>query len=212
MVKFDSVNEFDEACGEIRLLLGYSKKNASKSGKYATFNKAAIVLLCAKFEAFFEDFLEEYSFYHLSASSNHSVDRCLYDHVVDCVITSLELAKNKPAKKKDALSKLAKLCGSEEIRPMTEYSTDPKLRMGKHGQGEIERLLATFGFKEFIALDIVKQFFVRFNSLNNIRNNIVHEDATPSLTHQDVKGYLDAVSGFIKELAAVAGDKAALAI
>lgn len=79
-------------------------------------------------------------------------------------------------------------------------------------QGEIERLLKTFGFKEFVTVDLIKTFFVRFNSLNAIRNNIVHEDATPSLTHQDVKDYLDAVIDFIKELASVGTAKAVAAI
>src|ERR1700744_289693 len=207
MIPIEAVEEFQEACDEIHLLIKYSEKNSKDFKKYATFNKAAVVLLCAKFEAFLENFLEEYAFYHLNKSSNLSVDRFIYNHIVDCIINIIELQKGKPDKRKERILKLAVLCGEVEVRPISNYDFDPKLKFGKHGQGEVERLLKVFGFVEYVNLDSVKSFFITFNSLNSIRNNIIHEDATPSLTHQNVKSYLNSVKVFIEGLALVASEK-----
>jgi hypothetical protein len=212
MIQIESVEEFEEACKEIHLLLDYSKRNNKNVSRYATFNKAAIVLLCAKFEAFLESFLEEYAFYHLNISSNHSVDRCLYDHIVDCIINHLEVHKGKPEKRKEIIAKLELLCGSTEIRPISNFHVDPKLRFGKHGQGEVERLLKAFGFRDYTIEEDVKSFFIKFNSLNSIRNNIIHEDKTPSLTHQTVQSYLDSVKIFIDGLKTIAVSKMELAV
>lgn len=211
-LEFEAVEDFQDACHEVDLLIYYSKRNGKDLRKYATFNKAAIVLLCAKFEAFFESFLEEYAFFHLNISSNHSLDRSLYNHLVDCILNNIEFYKGKQDKRKDFINKLEVLCGAVEIRPINSYQIDPKLKFGKHGQNEIQRLLKAFGFSEYSTKDDVKSFFITFNSLNSIRNNIIHEDATPSLTHQNVKSYLDAVKLFIDGLVLVAIDKMEIAI
>lgn len=211
MIQIEAVDEFEEACTEVHLLIEYSKRNNKNFKKYATFNKAAIVLLCAKFEAFLENFLEEYAFYHLNNSSNRSLDRCLYDHLVDCILNNIEFYKSKPDKRKEGVAKLEALCGPNEIRPINSFHFDPKLKFGKHGQGEVERLLRVFGFSEYVIQENVKSFFITFNSLNSIRNNIIHEDATPSLTHQNVQSYLDSVKLFIDGLKTIAIDKMQLA-
>ncbi|MES2377045.1 MAG: HEPN domain-containing protein [Bacteroidota bacterium] len=212
MIQIEAVEEFRDACDEIHLLIKYSKKNSKDFKKYATFNKAAIVLLCAKFEAFLESFLEEYAFFHLNLSSNLTVDRFLYDHMIECIVSHLEIYKTKPEKRKESIVKLATLCGTAEIRPINDFRVDSKLRFGKHGQGEVERLLKAFGFIDYAVSEKVKSFFITFNSLNSMRNNIIHEDATPSLTHQNVKSYLDSVEEFISGLETIAVNKISLAV
>lgn len=211
-MEIEAVEEFKEACSEVHLLIDYSKKNTKDFKKYATFNKAAIVLLCTKFEAFFESFLIEYAYYHLNVSSNHSVDRDLYNHLVDCIVNHLEEYKGKVAKRKEIINKLEALCGAREIRPINDYQIEPKLRYGKHGQGEIERLLNAFGFAEYAKEDTAKAFFTQFNSLLNIRNNIVHQDATPSLTHQAVMTHLKVITDFVHGLQNIAVTKMELAV
>jgi len=211
MITLDSVEAFNDACQEVHLLIDYSKRNNKIIKRYATFNKAAVVLLCAKFEAFFEDFLEEYANFHLNISSNHSIDRSIYGHIIDCIVNHLEVIKGKPEKRNEIVNKLETLCGSNEVRPINTFQVDPKLRFGRHGQKEIERLLKAFGFSDYAILDDVKSFFITFNSLLNIRNNIVHEDATPSLTHQTVEQYMKSVKSFVNGLEVVAIEKMKLA-
>jgi len=204
MISIDAITQFEEACGEIHILIDYSKKNRANFKRYAAFNKAAIVLLCAKFEACLESFLEEYAYYHLNNSSNLTLNRDIFDHLVDCIIDLLEFNKKNKSKRKINIKELTELCGTSEVKPLSRYPINSKLRLGKHGQTEVERLLTSFGFALYVDNEETKVFFRSFNSLNNIRNNIVHEDATPSLTHQDVQNYLVVVSKFITGLQTVA--------
>ena len=207
MPSLDAKAEFDEAIKEIQLLILYAKKNKKFILRYATFNKAALVLLCAKFEAFLEAFLDEYSFIHLTNSSNKNLESNIFEHLIDNILDTLEVTKTNKAKRKLSIRELISLCSENELAPCTDFKVKAKLKLGKHGQNEVERLLKTFGFASFVEEQKVQDFFARFNSLNNIRNNIIHEDATPSLTHQDVENYMTDVKVFITNLDLSAQDK-----
>jgi RiboL-PSP-HEPN len=207
MASLESKVEFDEAIKEIQLLILYSKKNKKDFRKYAAFNKAAIVLLCAKFEAFLETFLDEYSFTHLTNSSNKNLDSHIFEHLIDNILDTLEQTKSNKVRRKFIIKELISLCSDTEISSCSNFKVKAKLKLGKHGQNEVERLLKTFGFTAYIAEQSVQDFFSKFNSLNNIRNNIIHEDATPSLTHQDVENYLTDVKKFAASLDSLAQHK-----
>lgn len=200
MEKFSAVQDFEEAVEEISLLLNYAKRNAKDIMRYSTFNKTAIILLCTKFETFLENFLEEYCFIHLKASTNKNLNKFIYDHLVDDLINDLNINKSRPDKRNETLEKVANLCGILEYSEVESFSSKPKFSYGKHGQNEIERLLRRFGFNDFLKKEDTSNFFRRFNSLNFVRNNIIHEDATPSLTHQDVEKYLLDIQVFIRDL------------
>ena len=212
MDKLEATLEFEEATKEIELLIAYSRRNKKDFLKYATFNKAAIVLLCTKFEAFLEEFLEEYAYLHIEKSSNKNLDSDIFEHLVDNLILSLENNKLDKTKRREAITELVMLCGDVEVSPISCNKIDTKFRDGKHGQREVEKLLKTFGFASFIEENEVKFFFKKFNSLNMIRNNIIHEHATPTLTHQDVEAYLSIVSNFITKLNNLASAKIAVLI
>jgi HEPN superfamily RiboL-PSP-like protein len=195
---------FGEALKEIKLLISYSKRNRNDFLRYATFNKSAIVLLCSKFESYLESSLEEYAYLHLKYSSNKNIDAHIYDSVVEEIIESMEIVKNNRTKLKPQLNSLAELCGNAEFSPIDHLSVNAKFSYGKHGQKEVEKLLKRFGFSAFAKREESSHFFKKFNSLNFIRNNIIHEDATPSLTDKDVEKYLDTISNFIVEFDKVA--------
>jgi len=200
MIDFESKAEFDEAIKEIVILITYAKKNKKSSNKYAIFNKASIVLLCAKFEAFIEEFLEDYAFKHMKNSSNKELDSFIYEHIIDIIVSDLELKKSDKSKRKICIQEIVSLCSEVEIKPVENFRIKAKFNYGKHGQDEVKRLLTAFGFKEFAEDETTKLFFNKFNGLNNIRNNIIHEDATPSLTHQDVEDYMKIMNDFVQNL------------
>jgi len=201
MDKLDATKEFfNEALKEINLLISYSRRNKNDFLKYATFNKSAIVLLCSKFESYIENALQEYSYLHLKNSSNKSVDSHIFENVVEEIMGNLELTKNNRVKRRPHLNSIAEFCGSEECSPIDHYSVKAKFNYGKHGQKEVEKLLNKFGFSEITKTESSANFFKQFNSLNFIRNNIIHEDATPSLTDKDVEKYLKIISDFINDL------------
>lgn len=202
MANLAATDGFYEAIKEIQLLINYSKRNQANALKYKAFNKAATVLLCAKFESFIENFLDEYAYELISKTTNHTLCEELFEHIVDDIIGRLETTKNNKSKRRQHINKLIDLCSTNESASLERYRdhVNSKLKIGKHGQQEIERLLTKFGFGSVLESPTMSEFFQRFNSLNNIRNNIVHEDATPSLTHTDVQNYLSVIDGFVQEI------------
>lgn len=200
MVNLEAVENFNDAIKEIKLLLDYSKRNQKDLHKYATFNKAALVLLCAKFESFIENFLEEYAYEHIRNSNNVTLLREIYEHIVDNILDNIASTQNNLTKRKNHIKELVILCNEVTISTLEDFKVNPKFRGGKHGQKEVERLLKKFGFAQLLEEDIMQNFFNKFNSLNSIRNNIVHEDATPSLTHKDVQEYLSIIQKFVERI------------
>lgn len=199
MHKFESLNDFQDAIKEIEILVEDSDKNQSRILHYGTYNKASIVLLCGKFESFIEAFLEEYVYEIISNLSNVRLEENIKHHLTDLLITELEKKKNNKARRIDVIRKMNKLYGDEEII-CNDYSIDCKFSYGKHGEGEVKKLLTRFGFEDFANSDSHKDFYNKFNSLNHLRNNILHEDKTPSLTHNDVKEHIKEINNFILAL------------
>ena len=199
MASLEAKLEFDEAIREIHILIDSAIENETITSKYATFNKAAIVLLCGKFESFLETFLEEYGYIHLTRSSNKTLPQAISNHIVDNIINRLEYYKNNKLKRAPFISELVMLCGDEEVS-CSDFRIDSSFNYGKHGQKEVIRLLNCFGFEQFVNTVETTDFFSRFNSLNNIRNNILHQDSTPSLTHVDVNDFLNSISEFVLKI------------
>jgi hypothetical protein len=199
MDNFESVNDFNEAIKEIHILIENANLSINDNLKYRTFNKSSIVLLCGKFESFIEGFLEEFGFYILNNFSNKQLETYIKEHLIDILIKDLENKKNNPIKRGEILMKFVKILGNDEVL-CNEFEINSKFSYGKHGQSEVTKLLKKFGFNEFADSEENKIFYEKFNSLNNIRNNILHQDSTPSLTHQDVENYLAILEKFIENI------------
>lgn len=194
-----AITDFEEAVDEILILLNYSKRTTKNPKKYSTLNKAAIILLCSKFESFIESFFEEYSYEHLKSSTNRNLNTHVYDRIVSELLEEIIIHRNNNERRREIISRIIVFCG-EETSDIESYNSKPKFSYGKHGQNEIEKLLRQFGFYTLVESQEAIEFFQSFNSLNHIRNNIIHEDATPSLTHQDVEKYLARIRQFINNL------------
>ncbi|CAH0334561.1 hypothetical protein FVB9288_00149 [Flavobacterium sp. CECT 9288] len=199
MDNFESVNDFKEAIKEIHILIENANLSISDNLKYRTFNKSSIVLLCGKFESFIECFLEEFGYYILNNFSNKQLEAYIKEHLIDILIKDLDNKKNNPTKRGEILMKFVKILGNDEVL-CNEFEINSKFSYGKHGQSEVTKLLKKFGFNEFAASEENKIFYQKFNSLNNIRNNILHQDSTPTLTHQDVENYLVILETFIENI------------
>ncbi|MBA5792631.1 hypothetical protein H1R17_01175 [Flavobacterium sp. xlx-214] len=206
MHNFYSFDDFNEALKEIQVLLDNAIMVESDMLKYGTFNKASIVLLCGKFESFIESFLEEYCYEIISNYTNAKLEENIKHHLTDVLISELEKKKNNKTKRVEVISKFNKLYGDNEIL-CNDYPIDCKFSYGKHGEGEVKKLLKRFGFETFAESEENKVFFEKFNSLNYLRNNILHEDSTPSLTHNDVELHINLILEFISNLCASASTK-----
>jgi len=197
MDKFDATTDFEETMDEVQILIDYAKRNTKNIARYSTFNKSAIVLLCSKFESFLENFFEEFAFHHAEISDGIRIDNQMLEHYTNVIIDELTKITLKE-KRKPLIEKMIMLHNNEPC-DLTEYQINAKFNYGKHGQKEIQRLILSFGFEEFIQ-QVNPIFFNQFNSMNHIRNNIIHGDATPSLTHQDVSSYKNLLVNFATDL------------
>lgn len=196
---FSALSDFNSAIVEVDILIRYASRNSRNIDKYATFNKSALILLCSKFEAFIEEFLEEYSYECCQICNNKTVDSILFNHLLEVQINQLEKVRNNLTKRLPILRNISLLVETN-TNSLSGFKVDSKFSFGKHGQKELTKLLTKFGFKAFNDQKISEDFYRKFNSLFNIRNNIIHEDATPSLTHQDVKDYKNLLQSFCNDL------------
>ena len=204
MSKFVATTDFQETMDEVQILINYAKRNTKNIARYSTFNKSAIVLLCSKFESFLENFLEEFAFRHANISDGIRMDTQILEHYTNVIIDELTKITLKE-KRKPLIEKMVTLHNNEPC-DLTEYQINAKFNYGKHGQKEIQRLILSFGFEEFIQ-QVNPIFFNQFNSMNHIRNNIIHGDATPGLTHQDVLSYKNLLVGFAIDLDEAGSEK-----
>ena len=199
MNNFSAISDFEDALKEINILMDNAAQNIDSSIKYATYNKAAVVLLCGKFEAFIESFLEEYAFFLLNSFTNKQLTTHIKNHLLDNLVSELEKKKNHIEKRNHVLLKFTKILGDEEIL-CNDFEINAKFNYGKHGEAELTKLLKKFGFHEFAEIEDNKVFYTKFNSLNMIRNNILHQDSTPSLTHGDVIGHREEMILFVERI------------
>lgn len=197
---FNAISDFDSAITEVDILIRYASRNLKSIDKYATFNKSALILLCSKFEAFIEEYLEEYAYECCQKCNNKNIDSVLFNHLLDVQLNQLEKVKHNKTKRLPFLQNISLLVETKK-NLLNGFEVDSKFSFGKHGQKELTKLLMKFGFESFNNQKIDEEFYKKFNSLFNIRNNIIHEDATPSLTHKDVKDFKTLLQSFCKDLA-----------
>ncbi len=203
---FSCHDEFISALDEVDLLLRVSEAHQSKPLEYATFNKACLLFLVAKLEVFLEEAVAEYAFRleQLKLPSARFPDiiklHCARYLIDDQFLTALHNLKPSAIKR---LKEISLLWHSE--RQLDSIRIDNSFDYGKHGQNAIVRLFSRIGIADVFEtcpvyepeeslsgepetlrqVDIVADI----NSMTGIRNNILHNDATPNLTHLQILEY-----------------------
>jgi len=197
----ESISRFDSSLLEIDVLLEYAKRNTNEVNRYQMFIKSSIVLLMTKFEVFIENFLDEHS-----ERARRGHDSITYPQVLKYYLSNnaasqiLETKKNNQKKKIIDELKVLFSDSPESLNAIKIIKPDVKFNYGKHGQREIERLFGINGLKSFIEQEKIQSLLEDINSCINIRNNIIHQDAAPSITHGDVARYKNSISMFKSEL------------
>lgn len=194
----DSIVQIRSNITEINTILDYSQQNQMDIQKYQMFNKVAVVLLCTKFEVFLEEFMDEHSRMVVQGHTNTSFPSKLRDTYIDMAVNSASGVKNKSIRNSylQSLMTLLKNDGSPissamNIRPSTKFA------YGKHGQKEIESMFERHGLGSFIMTTDAQNDLRMMNSLFSIRNNVIHEDASPGLTHQTIEAHRDNIMHFV---------------
>lgn len=194
----DSIDQIRNNIAEIDMLLDYASDNTGDIKRYQTFIKASVVLLSTKFEVFLEDFIDEHSRMFLAGHTNSTISTELKNKYIDTAINLVKETNNR-TKKNQYLSMVSKLLinSGESISTFSSIRPSTKFSFGKHGQKEIEALFERHGLKTFITSEQIHDSLQIMNSLFSIRNNVIHEDASPTLTHQTIKDHENNIMHFV---------------
>jgi hypothetical protein len=215
-IRLTNAADFISTLTEVQVLLRAAELHERNETEYAAFNKSALLLLASKFENFAESIAEDY------IACINSLQLCyeLISHELKLrhtfkTLANIENYKLKH-KKVDAVStftKLGELWSSNSN--CTDLNVDCKFSYGKHGEAELSKLFSAIGIDNiFEKIQVIKQqetildntpaieadFKGTFNSVNWIRNNILHQDASPSLTTRMVRDYEEEFKIFAREL------------
>ena len=215
----DNAHEFVAALREVETLIVSAEKCEEEDEEsYATFNKAAILLLAGKFENFAETLAEDYVglINELQLRPNLIPKSLRLRHTLH-VLRNIETLKSK-GKYTEAINVftgLSVLWGTNA--ESVALSINCKFAYGKHGEKELIKLFANIGIEDiFEEIKIYKSeeslfgdevklieidFKGMFNSVTGIRNNILHQDHTPNLTSDEIRGYKQAFELFAMSLA-----------
>lgn len=208
---FEAISEFDVALEEVNILIKSASKNEKNELYYKAINKSAILLLAAKFEAFIENIVEEFI---SKLNAKNLINRLIPDDIklqhsfmqVD-QITTYRTNRAHYDKAKDCLINLSNLWAPHDIH-FADLKLPAKFDYGTHGEKEIKRLFCVIGIDDIfaqteLAMGVSDRIDIRgkINSMTHIRNNIIHEDATPSLTHIEINDFLKATKIFAQKAA-----------
>jgi hypothetical protein len=220
-VKLESAEEFVKTLGEVELLLreaddaGLGKTSANEE-KVAVMNKSAVLLLTGKFEAFLEDAAAEllFAINKVGALRRHIPERLLAEHSVNAVQALEEkLSKGDLDGIRTVFIALGRYWTDLDF--CSDIKVSCQFNYGKHGDKEVIKLFKRFGFDDVFSkvtvTDDVESIdegaaprIIKFegiiNSLTNIRNNILHTDATPSLTTEWLRQQRKALGRFAMAL------------
>lgn len=197
----DSISNFVESLQEIDLLVKYAQRNSKDFVRYRLFNKVAVVLLMSKFENFLEMFIEEHSDKQLQGHSSSTFPDNLKVLYLD-EAAKLIIEKTMKEKKEKYAGYILQLYGdsTENIYSLKSIKPSCSFNYGKHGSEEIKKLFSNHGLSTFIRSDVMRPILDKLNSCIAIRNNIIHQDTTPSLTHQDVVSHAENIRNFVTYL------------
>lgn len=198
MAALEATRDFFSAMDEVHELLRVAGDSDENFQLHNALLKSSILLLTAKFECFVEDAAEEVK-YRLELDGV-GADRLPVRLRVACVQNVIDdsfIAKVRHGSEK-ALSELKVLIPLLAGDRVNSVPIDTRFSYGKHGSVELEKLMVRLGIsKAFEIFDGMAErqgaergaLKAAFDSLTAIRNNIIHTDATPSFTVDQVKEY-----------------------
>lgn len=208
--RFNATKDFEEALKEVAYLLELARGEENAHAGFSALIKSAILLLSGKFESFVEELADDCR-YHISTLGITCVrlPPKMRVAVVQRVLDESTIAnlKNGQEEVLQTLRQLIPILGGQVL---VDLPLDTRLSFGKHGEKELVKLFRRFGLEDVfdVALIEVEEAGSRIkidiradvNSLINLRNNIIHGDASPSITVEQIDGYITRLMLFADSL------------
>ncbi len=212
------LTDFIATLREVDILLVSAESSVADEVKHATFNKSALLLLSCKFENFVELLVEQYVYaINTFRLPSDRIPEPLRLHHTFQVLGKIEQQRNSGQIDvvKQAFCDIATLWITSN--PFDQLTVDNKFAYGKHGEKELIKLFRPIGINDVFAEIEVNvhddtsengadfkrvDFKGMFNSVMNMRNNILHQNATPSLTPGTIRDYKIAFECFSENIVA----------
>lgn len=211
MLSFQARTEFEESLEEVRCLLRLAATNVESHHAYRALLKSSILLLMAKMENFLEAIAEEgrFSIQQASRPAAELPDAILlacFQAVIDDAF--LAQLRNSNPKAIERLRELTPILANE---PVTTLKFEVRFSYGRHGEAEVKKLFSRLGIDDVFSVlpaeeeDDVFPSAIKadINSLTAIRNNIIHSDASPAFTIEQVEGFVRQISEFAARIETV---------
>jgi len=201
-IDFNCDADFSESLDEVKALIVRASELNEEERLYATFNKAAILLLTAKLETFFETLLEQFVYVvvQLQLPPSELPVELLVHHSSKALATlENQINKRQFLALRGLFEQLTEVWRPDS--PCSDLSIDCSFSYGKHGARAVIKMFQRIGIEDIFGEAVVTEELDDtltadqqrtidmkglFNSLTAIRNNIIHEDATPQLTHKEI--------------------------
>lgn len=201
---FPSRDNFLESLSEVQRILRRARRSHGSAVEYNICIKSALLFLVAKFEAFLEDVVSEYvQVVENTGLRPSDLPDVLKLHCADNLIDEKFISDLRTHRLSAlrTIERVSKLCVGEES--VTSLDLDKTFDYGRHGHKAIVRLFLRIGitnvFEECPIFENIQTITGRvrvavnvqgdINALTNYRNTILHDDITPSVTHQQVSDY-----------------------
>lgn len=206
VVSFTCQNEFSNVLSEIDFLIQTAESYEKDADKYYTFNKSAILLLLAKFENFLENLIFEYvSNLEQLKLNPEQLSEAMKVQSTNSALND-QFFRSLRSLRPSAIEQLRLIMPlwSPSSSLDTIYANN-KFDYGKHGSKSIKKLFRRIGIndvfsdcqvyeprdtlahrgKDRVKIDIMADI----NAMTYYRNNIIHEDRAPTLTHNQIQTY-----------------------
>ncbi len=203
-ISFSSVEDFNKSLSEVRIILRRAEKSQKNRKEYDICIKSALLFLVAKFEAFLEDLVSDYiQIIENKGLCPADLPDVLKLHYADKLINDKfisQLRNHNPSALR-TITSLSKFCMGQEA--VNSIDIDASFDYGKHGQKAINNLFSRIGIEDILSTCTIYEMRETLtshsrvyidiagdiNALTNHRNNILHADITPSVTHQQISTY-----------------------
>lgn len=219
---FPSRDNFLQSLLEVQLILRQARRTHGNAMEYNICIKSALLFLVAKFEAFLEDVVSEY-IQTIENTGLHPSDlpdvlklHCA-DNLIDEKFIS-DLRKHRPSALR-TIERVSKLCVGQEA--IASLDLDKTFDYGRHGHRAVGHLFSRIGIANVfeacpifeniqtitgrvrVAVDIQGDI----NALTYYRNTILHDDITPSVTHEQINNHRKHLVQFSNRLVRVLDDR-----
>lgn len=212
----EAKQHFDEGINEIIFL---NDKSKNDQDNYKVYNKVIILLLCAKLEKYIKDSTKEYI--EIISSMKLTKDKLPNELLIELIKNELTKINSKTVDKyifdKDCKerAKIFSLIWDTKFTLNHISKEEFAISITNNGTTAFENIYKKIGFQNIITklenyeetttisgitTSYTYSFDEYINKIINMRHNIIHDDATPNITINEINLYVNIFKDFVNKI------------